>query len=387
MIASAATSASPGTGGSLRILVIGAGIAGLTAASALGQKGFQVDVIERRPQVSDDGGIGLSLVSNALRALDTIGVAEGCLDIGVSADSIAMCDPDGNPLFDNPLPRIGGDKWPGATGIARAGFHALLLGAARDRAAIRCGRTVERWEEDDAGITAWFNGGDHAAYDLIVAADGIYSTMRSKLFPDCVPEHTGQAVWRAAVHRPPGVSRTHLFLGGPQGLVGLCPVSVEQAYLYIVQSSRTDVRRDPGTLHRRMAEQLAGYGGIVADLLAELTEPSAVSYRPIERMLAPKPWGRGRIVLIGDAAHANPPVLAQGAAMGIEDAVVLADELAASPRSVGHALDRFVGRRYDRAAFVVDTSCQLARWEVEHARDVDIPGVMRMSAQRLAEAI
>ena len=103
-------------------------------------------------------------------------------------------------------------------------------------------------------------------------------------------------------------------------------------------------------------------------------------------MLVPTPWHRERTVLIGDAAHANPPVLAQGAAMGIEDAVVLAEELA-SQDTVDAALERVGARRFERVRMVVETSSQLARWEVEQRRDVDVPGTMRRAAMALAEPI
>jgi 2-polyprenyl-6-methoxyphenol hydroxylase-like FAD-dependent oxidoreductase len=91
-------------------------------------------------------------------------------------------------------------------------------------------------------------------------------------------------------------------------------------------------------------------------------------------------------VLIGDAAHANPPVLAQGAAMGIEDAIVLAEEYARD-QSAEAAILRFSKRRYERVKHVVETSCQLAKWEVEHTPGVDVPGVIREATERLAEPI
>jgi 2-polyprenyl-6-methoxyphenol hydroxylase-like FAD-dependent oxidoreductase len=118
----------------------------------------------------------------------------------------------------------------------------------------------------------------------------------------------------------------------------------------------------------------------------QLDDPAKVSYRPLEWLLAPEPWGEGRVVLIGDAAHANPPVLAQGAAMGIEDAVVLAEEYARD-LSAHDAITRFAKRRYERVKHVVEASCQLAKWEVDHTPGVDVPRVMRDAAMRLAEPI
>lgn len=369
----------------LPILIIGAGISGLTAATALGQRGFEVEVIERRAEIVDDGGIGLTIVGNAMRALDTIGIADACVAAGLPMASIALMRSDGERLTDNPLPLTGGERWPRGTGISRPAFHRILRDAAVKTATIRCGTTLTGWSEESESIVATFSDGTTRRYQLIVAADGIYSRTRRQIFPDCRPQPTGQSVWRAAVSRPASLRHTHLFFGGRHGAVGICPISDEQAYLYIVEAADPTVRRDPATLHLQMREQLEGYAGYVRELVPQLVDPALVSYRPIEWLLAPKPWGAGRVFIIGDAAHSNPPVLAQGAAMGIEDAVVLAEELNAARDDVPTALTRTLARRYDRAAFVVETSCQLARWEVEHTPGVDIPGVMRASALRLAE--
>lgn len=372
---------------SLDILIVGGGIAGLTAAAALGRRGHAVDLVEIKPTLDDGGGVGLSLVSNALRALDDIGVAERCVVQGVPADSMAMLRPDGSLLFDNPLPRIGGVKWPGSTGIARSVFHGLLRDAALDAGIrVRCGTTLADWTEHADGVAVSLSDETQGRYDLVVGAEGLYSRLRGQLMPDVVPVFTGQAVWRAPLPRPAGVDRTHIVVGGRHGVVGLCPVGPDLAYLYIVESAPAGLRLDPATLDALMVEKLEGYGGVIAQAAAAIGVAGPVNYRPLEWILAPRPWGRGRIVMIGDAVHANPPVLAQGAAMGIEDAVVLASELGAA-QTVEDSIARFLDRRYPRAAHVVETSCQLARWETEHAQGVDVPGVMREAAMRLAAPI
>lgn len=374
-------------GDDLPILVIGAGITGLTASAALARRGFDVEMIERRDEISDGGGVGLSIVSNAMRALDTIGVADACVAAGMPMDTITLCRADGERLADSTPAAFGDDAWPRSTGITRAAFHAILLDAARVSCAIRCGTTMDDWTEDATGVDVHFSTGQTGRYRMVVAADGLYSSTRRKIFPDSQPAPTGQSVWRAEVPRPGDVRRTHLFFGGRHGAVGLCPVSEDRAYMYIVEGADPSVRRDGATLHTQMQAELVGYGGLIAELAPVLRDPDGVSYRPIEWLLAPAPWRSGRVVLVGDAAHANPPVLAQGAAMGIEDAIVLADELAATPDDVIAASDRFFERRYDRVRYIVEASCQLARWEVEHARDVDIPAVMRATAERMAEPI
>jgi len=372
-----------------RALVVGAGISGLTAAAALGRNGWTVDLIERKPHIDDGGGVGLTLVANAMRALDSIGVAGKCVDAGVPADRMVMRNPAGDILLENPLPRIGGPEWPGGTGITRAGFHAILVEAARPVCSMRCGVTVEKWDDggnvEGGAITASFSDGSTGRYDLAVAAEGLYSRTRALLMPGVGPQPTGQAVWRVSMPRPEGMDCTNMFLGGRHGVVGICPISRDQAYMYIVQAD-DGLRRDEATLHHQFRAELEGYGEMVRQLAGQIDSPEQVSFRPLEWLLAPPPWGKGRLVMIGDAVHANPPVLAQGAAMGIEDAIVLAQMLN-EETDIDAGLARFVERRHPRVSAVVEASCQLARWEVEGRKDVDVPGVMRNAALRLAEPI
>ena len=369
------------------ILIVGGGIVGLTAATALARKGIKTVLIERKAALMDEGGIGLSLLANAMRALNEIGVAERCVAAGVPADRLMMCKADGAVLLENPVARIGGPSWPGATGISRAAFHAILAEAARDAGAeIRCGLMVSAWEEQGNSLGVTFSDESVGRFALMVGADGLYSETRARLFPECQPMPTGQAAWRAECVRPAGVDSTQLYFGGKHGVVGICPVSSTLAYLYIVENAVEGPRRDAATLHTQMRAELAGYGGHVAKLAVELDDSAKVSHRPLEWLLAPEPWSKGRVVLIGDAAHANPPVLAQGAAMGIEDAIVLAEEVATGG-PVEAALARFAARRYDRVKYIVETSCQLAQWEVDHTPGVDVPGVMRAASMRLAEPI
>ncbi len=369
------------------VLIVGGGISGLTAATALARKGINTVLVERKAALADEGGVGLALLANAMRALDDIGVAGRCLAAGVPADSMLMCAPDGAPRFENPIARIEGQRWPGATSISRAAFHAILAEAAQGAGVdIRCGLTVADWQEHDDSLRVTFSDGSAGRFALMVGADGLYSGTRAKLFPECQPLQTGQAAWRGACERPADLDRMHLVFGGRHGAVGINPVSPTLAYLYIVENAAPGTRRDPATLHTQMREELADYGGLVATLAATLDDPAKINYRPLEWLLAPAPWSKGRVALIGDAAHANPPVLAQGAAMGIEDAIVLAEEVA-SGDPVDVALARFADRRYDRVKYIVETSCQLAQWEVDHTAGVDVPAIMRAASTRLAEPI
>jgi 2-polyprenyl-6-methoxyphenol hydroxylase-like FAD-dependent oxidoreductase len=371
------------------VLVSGAGIAGLTAACALRQHGFEVELVETKPTLTDDGGIGLTLVGNALRALDGIGLARPIMAGGVSADHLRLCDPAGRLLREQPTTGPWGEGLPGHCSVSRRHLHATLVQQARERGVrLRTGVRIMASAVAGEGISVDFSDGTRGSYALCAAAEGLFSAARARLFPAVQPVPSGQGSWRARVSRPAGLDTSEIYLGGRYGVVGICPVSATEAYLYIVEAAEADHREDDTTLHHTLRARLDGvYGGRIPALLDELTDPREVSYRPLPGLIAPDPWHAERTVLIGDAAHANPPVLAQGAAMGIEDAVVLAEELARHEGQADAALPAFMARRYERARDVVESSLQLARWEVEHTRDADVPGLMSRVSRMLGAPI
>jgi 2-polyprenyl-6-methoxyphenol hydroxylase-like FAD-dependent oxidoreductase len=370
------------------VLVSGGGIAGLTAACALRHHGIDVDLVERKPELGDEGGVGLTLVGNALRALDSIGLARPIVKAGMPADHIDIATPEGRVVGQAPTQGPWGDGIPGHCSVSRPTLHRVLSDAARAAGAnLRAGLQIVNVQTEDEGLNVQFSDGSRARYALLVAAEGLNSATRARLYPGVGPTLSGQACWRARVPRPAELRTTQIHFGGRYGVVGICPISETEAYLYLVETAEEGHREDPAQLHRTLRQRVEGhYGGHVAELLPSIADPKQVNYGPLPVMLVPTPWHRERTVLIGDAAHANPPVLAQGAAMGIEDAVVLAEELA-SQDTVDAALERVGARRFERVRMVVETSSQLARWEVEQRRDVDVPGTMRRAAMALAEPI
>jgi 2-polyprenyl-6-methoxyphenol hydroxylase-like FAD-dependent oxidoreductase len=145
------------------------------------------------------------------------------------------------------------------------------------------------------------------------------------------------------------------------------------------------------SLHDLLRDRLREYGGIVGELRERITDPAAVVYRPMEVVMLSAPWHRGRVLLIGDAAHSGTPHLAEGAAMAIEDSVVLAEILADAP-DLNSALDAFVERRLPRARLVYETGLQLGEWEQAEwagrpVSDSEHAGIFQRAYTALAEPI
>jgi 2-polyprenyl-6-methoxyphenol hydroxylase-like FAD-dependent oxidoreductase len=174
---------------------------------------------------------------------------------------------------------------------------------------------------------------------------------------------------------------------GENGKAGFVPLAPDLMYvLYIEAVPEESLAVPDELLADAMRARLAEFGGPFPAVCEHIVDPAQVVYRPVESILVPAPWHRGRVVLIGDAAHATSPHVGQGAAMAMEDALVLADELAADG-AVGDALERFTARRFERCELIWSISRQIGRWEIEHVEDADFVGLTLRSIEVTAEPI
>lgn len=336
-----------------RILVIGGGIGGLTAAIALRRKNFDVVVIERDPNWAVYG-VGIIQQSNVVRAMADLGLLDDYLDAGFGFDTVEVFAPNGHRVARIPSPKLA-EGYPGNIGIARPALHKVLGDRAKGAGAqIRLGITAESLDDDGAGVEARFSDGSKDRFDLVVGADGLFSTTRGMVFPDAPkPEYTGQAVWRYNFPKPPDLDSLQAY-AGPIG-IGLVPLSDSLMYMFVTTPEPGNPWYERQGLAAKMRERLAAAPPSIQALAQHITRDDDVVYRPLEWIFLAGPWHKGRIVLLGDAVHATTPHLGQGAGMAIEDAIVLADELerADAPQTAFH---RFQDRRFERCRYIVEAS-------------------------------
>lgn len=373
-----------------KILIVGGGIAGLTATIAMRQFGFEVDIVEFNPKWAVYG-VGIVQQSNALRALATIGVAEKCVASGHPMDGIRFYDTQGHFLAEVPQPPLAGPHYPPANGITRPRLHAILQEKVRaSGVSIRLGLTVSTFSQTDEAVTVTFSDGTSAQYDLVVGADGLKSVVRRLIVGvGYQPIYAGQWCWRCNVPRLPEVKTAWVFEGGAAGRAGFIPLAPDLMYILLTEAHPIDLpsRYPEGRLPMLFRERLAEFGGPIAEVRdRHITDSSEVIVRPFETLILPAPWYRGRVVLIGDAAHSMTAHVAQGAAMAIEDAIVLTEELAAQSL-LPEALERFMQRRYERCKTLVDIASQISRAERDHLNDIDVKGLTRKSFEIVAEPI
>ena len=185
-----------------KVLVVGAGIGGLAAAAALGQRGAEVDLIEIKPD-STVYGVGINQPANSLRALDKIGVLEQILDVGVTYDGYTFNDYKGKEIVAI-TSQLGDERVPPNCALPRRELSRILIGAAEGAGAkIRYGTSIEDLDDRGDGVSVTFNDGSSADYDLVVGFDGIKSPLRARLFGDEYPPvYSGHVVWRLTVPRP-----------------------------------------------------------------------------------------------------------------------------------------------------------------------------------------
>ena len=346
-----------------RVLVVGGGIAGLATARALLSLDIEPDVVERGdpwPQT----GAGLYLPANAVRALGALGLQDRFLERACQIATQRFLDHRGRQLLEVDLSAVWAATGPCAA-ISHSGLHELL----RDGIPVRTGTTVSELIDQPPRVHAVFDDGSTDDYDLVIGADGIRSWIRTVVLGGRPPRRLAQASWRFLVEDPGEVAWT-VRLGHGKAFLTV-PLGHGRIYCYADVNAPASFNPTPGDptelteLYDEFAEPVPT---IVQTLLANKDVIHFSTIQEVTQM----PWVSGRIVLVGDAAHAMSPNMAEGVGMALEDALVLAQTL-----NAGRPLHEYEARRRPRVRFVQAQT---------HWRDLtrNLPSVVRDASLRLA---
>ncbi|MPT17290.1 MAG: FAD-binding protein [Pseudomonas sp.] len=369
-----------------RVLVVGGGIGGLCTAIALRRKGVSVDLIELKSEWTVYG-VGIIQQGNVLREMSRLGLLDAYLDAAYAFEDVAIYTTDGHQLVRIPGMRLAGPQYPANVGISRRALHKVLSETAIELGAkVTLGLSVESLAQDDNGVDVQFTDGTKGRYDLVVGADGLYSKVRSLVFGDRYqPRFTGQSVWRYNFPRPAHLDHLATYMG-PLGNAGLVPLSDSLMYMFVTSHEPDKPWMENDELAAQMRQRLQGFGGPIAELREQIVDNDEVVYKPLEAVFVDEPWYRGRVVIIGDAAHATTPHLGQGAGMAIEDAWVLGEELT-SNGSVAEQLTRFMKRRYERCKYIAEKSLLAGEREIARDSSFDRAGLVKEMLEVTAQPI
>ncbi len=341
-----------------KILVVGGGIAGLTTAAALHRYGFATELVERQATWSVPGA-GFVVHANGMRMLRALGLDESVASAGTVVRRWQFYDAQGCLLSDTDLTAVWGEVGP-CIGIVRPLLHSALSKGVAD-VPCRLGAAVTSLMQDDRGVTVAFSDGTSGAYDLVVGADGIRSTVRALTLGAAPPTYLGAMNWRSvAPIRPAGLESALQMHVDDGRIFGLVTTGAGCTYSFAI--SIEPQFHDPvdGRLER-LRVRFAGFGPRVQEYLAALERDdqiicSAMEWVPLEKVY------KGRVVLVGDAAHASSPMLGQGGCMAMEDACVLAEELR-SGATIETALTGFAKRRKPRVEWVQQQSMAVTQMQ------------------------
>lgn len=337
--------------------IIGGGIAGLTTAIALNRLGQQTIIFEAAPVVRPLGA-GLVLAANAVQSLGRLGLIEAAMEQGRQLDAFAILDEAGNVVTRTSTQTISERYGIHNFVIHRAALHQVLLDHLPP-ATVQTGKRAVRINERLGSISIEFDDGSQFQTGYLLVADGIHSPIRQQLLPRSVPRYAGYTCWRAVVHWPANQLQEATETWGSRGRVGVVPLANDQVYWFAcVNAPAQDGHMREQTSYD-LANRFSNYHAPIPDLLAQtpgdkLLWNDIIDLKPLDR------YAFGKTLLLGDAAHATTPNMGQGACQAIEDAVVLADELARyeSPKNAFTAFER---RRLARTHYVTNTSWRIGQ--------------------------
>jgi len=370
-----------------KVLIVGGGIGGLALSVGLCKAGIGVEIVEIKEQWTVYH-VGIIAQSNLVRAMVALGIADDCVAAGFPYQGVRFCDANGNVMSDSPGVKLAGPEYPAYLGLTRPALHNVLSAASQKAGVtLRLGATVAELSQSEKKVVVKFMDGVAHEYDLVVGADGVHSQIRSMIFGSQFrPKFTGEGVWRYNVPCPPDMDYGSIYASREGPKAGLIPLTRETAYIFRIGSEPGNPRFPKNELADLMRERLKPFGGTIGELARGITDPDLVVYRPLESVLVPAPWYRGRVALIGDAAHSITPHLGQGAAQAVEDAVVLADELR-KDAPLEKSLDCYVKRRYARCKFILEASLQIGEWEMYPDPKADVASLMAKVGRTVVQPI
>ncbi|HWZ88742.1 MAG TPA: FAD-dependent monooxygenase [Polyangiaceae bacterium] len=367
-----------------RIWVLGGGIAGLSAAIALGIAGFHAEVFEQSPELREVGA-GVGLWSNAMASLEELGAADAVRRACTPLRTVAGANARGQTLSRTSLDALGAEFAAAACFVVLRPALLAALVARLPTESIHTGCRANRLELLEDRVRVHFADGRVEDGDLLVGADGLHSLARSLVVGEDRVRYSGQTCFRGVARyraHEPDVLR-EIQGAGQRGAV--CPVDAETVYWWAAHNAPAETLLEPGARKAHLLTRYRGWPFGLEQAISATPDDAILQHDLVDRAPA-RLYARGRVILTGDAAHPTTPNLGQGANMAIDDAIVLARALR-DEGTLAAARERYERERMPRTRQIVERSWsfgQMCRWEsalAVSARELMVrmtpPGVMR----------
>ena len=341
-----------------RVIIIGAGVGGLCAAIALQQYGFDVKVYEKVKKLGEVGA-GLTLWSNALHVLRALGVADAVIAAGSKLQLSQIRADNGETLFDARTDEMEAKYGEPVVAIHRAALHEILINTLKPDT-LRLDMTCAKFEQEEKKVTVHFENGESDSADVLIGADGIHSIVRKQMFPGIQLRYSGYTAWRGVVE-----TENEAALGltseswGRGARFGIVRVDRKRVYWF---ATRNQSMGKQATGEQKKSKLLGIFNKWhkPVDHLLDSTSAEIILQNDICDIAPFAAWTKGRVTLLGDAAHPTTPNMGQGACMAMESAYVLARALGEEP-DYKSALKRYESERHERTAWITNTSWSIGR--------------------------
>jgi 2-polyprenyl-6-methoxyphenol hydroxylase-like FAD-dependent oxidoreductase len=365
----------------MKILIIGGGIGGLTTTIALQRLGFDAHVYESAAEVQPVGK-GIWVPTNAMLVLERFGLSDSVVRSGVPLERIEVHDKKDGVLLRLNLQQVKAKYRHTTVSIHRAELHRVLLEHVRPDT-FHLGKRCTGLTQAQDGVTVQFQDGTQVEGDVLVGADGIHSVIRRALFPDVALRYSGQTCYRgiATMELPPSLARTCWEVWGGESRFGFSALGSRQVYWFAPMTAPAGSAEREETLSEQLAERYAGFPAPIPDIIertpvAETIRTDLYDFLPCTR------WWQGRVILLGDAAHAMTPNLGQGGAQAIEDAFLLAHKLS-SYGIISEAFREYERLRMPKVRRMVHTAWRYG--QIAHIRSRGVQRLRNLAMQSVPD--
>ena len=341
----------------MKTAIIGGGIGGLTTAITLKQTGIDYEIFEATPELKPVGA-GIVMAANAMQVLQRLGIEKKIMKAGLEINSAFVVDQSFQKISGFAVKeKIASRYGIGSYAIQRGRLQQVLMNEI-DVNKIQLNKRLSSLVQHPNKVEIKFDDGTSTEADIVIGADGIKSAVRKNIFGEVPLRYSGQTCWRGmAKFSLPLDKRNNSYemWGNQKGLrFGFVPTAENEVYYFTTYFTKPNGKDEPGQVKKNLLDIFSVFGAIPTQLI-EATPEESIIRSDINDFVPIKQWWKGRVALIGDAAHATTPNLGQGGCQAVEDAFVLAKCLKENP-SPEKAFEQYQSIRYQKAVYVVNTS-------------------------------